>query len=362
MRLGRNAGVICAVLAFALAGAVRAQEAAGAAIRIAVSVDAVSPDAETVRRVVSSSVELYLEREGLTVVPFERRADASAPGDELSRGLADAAREADADFLMIGTTSLAGEQAEVDLRLYEVADRRLVARAQSTERAGLQLDRAIAHLTAVVLEQAQPALAGAARSAEATTDEPDERREPPDGAAPDLTTPGVPTEPEPASTPTRDRLVAIDARFVPFVPVNPAAEYMGFSYRGVSMTLLVLPFPGDLVGIGASVRGLLADAVGVATSAALRSLPLGLTVQLGPGHAPVSAYGRFTGGAAILEATNDILGVFTSIVPYAAAEIGVQADLLGPMALQAFVGFEALFEGSLPILGFSPGVGLTVGI
>lgn len=364
MRLRRDARAICVILAFLLAGMVSAQDAVFQGVRVALAVGAASEDAETARRVVESSTELYLEREGFVVLPLDLRPDASATGDEPPRALVNAARDRQADFLMVGTTALAGEQAEVALRLYELAGRRLIGEASSSERAGLQLDRAIAGLTAEVLAQARPALeATDAQPRGDAAAPPDATGDPDDAGRPGDEPAGRPRAPRVVSAPPPlDRLIAIDARFVPFVPIDPAADYLSFSHRGASATILVLPFPGDVLGAGVSVRGLLAEAIGVATSAALRVLPFGVTIQLAAPDGGVKPYGRVTGGAALLEATNAILGVFTSIVPYVAAEIGIQAGLFGPFGVQAFVGFDAIFEGSLPVLGFSPGIGLTVGI
>lgn len=349
MRLGRNAGVICAVLVFSLTGVVRAQEASLEGARFAVAVGAETPDAETARRIVASSVELYLRTRRVVVVPFDER----PVSVELSGELGRAARRVGADYVILGMAGLDAQEVEVDLRLYAVDGRELLGQARRSQRAGLQVDRAIADLTESVLEQARP------RLVEELSTTGEDREEAEERTAADARDRPVP---EPLAEPPRDRFVWLDARFAPFIPVEPAADYIGITYRSGSATILAFPFSGDLLGLGLSARLLRADAAGVVTSAALRLVPFGLSVQAGPGVADFAPYVRLTGGASRLEATNDVLGGFTSFVPYVAAELGVQAELFGPVAVHVFVGFDALFERSLLILGFSPGIGLAVGI
>jgi hypothetical protein len=113
---------------------------------------------DTVRRVVVSSAELYLEQEGLIAIESESR---PAAGDLPARVFRDA-DDVDADFVLRGLVGLRGNEVTVTLSLFLVETRERLSEASTTEQVGLTLDRAIAGLTGNVLERARPYLIAAA--------------------------------------------------------------------------------------------------------------------------------------------------------------------------------------------------------
>src|SRR6056297_2718575 len=84
-----------------------AADIAGAVVLIAVGTEDGGTD--TVRRVVVSSAELYLDQQGV----IARESDARPPGGELPALVFEEADEADADFLLHGIVSLQGNEVTV---------------------------------------------------------------------------------------------------------------------------------------------------------------------------------------------------------------------------------------------------------
>ncbi|MFW5687951.1 MAG: hypothetical protein ACOC1U_00145 [Spirochaetota bacterium] len=338
---------------------------AGSTVLLIVS--AQSDDSATVRRVVASSVELYLQQEGILVL----QADALFAGSELTPELARAAGDRGADFVLLGTVARDGNAVDVDLVLYLTEARELLARAGATEPVGLTLDRAIAGLTSSLVEQARDYFVAAAAERDsggagsAGVGEGSRRSTATGtGEATGASAAGAPgaggaTSVAPAR---RDRLFVMSGGYAPFVPVDPTSDYLELSLQGATVALYTLPFPVDVVGFGLLARGIVARAQGAATTADLQLVPLALVVRVADADARVAPYLVLGGGAGFLRAVNATLGEFWSIVPYATAEIGMEAAIAGPLGIQLSVGFDALLESSLWIFGFSPGIGLTVGL
>lgn len=337
VRIGQLLSLLCLLVATVGPAFSADSEIAGAVVLV--SVGSEGAGADTVRRVVLSSVELYVDQEGLLGVETDLRPS----GEELERALVNEARDADADFILLGLVSLDGSDVTVSLSLFLVETSEELSRALTTVEVGLTLDRAIAGLTGNVLEQARPYLIAAAR----------ERR---DAAGP-RTEPDVASEPD-TRTP-RDHFVDIATSFAPLVPVADAARYLGPG-MGATAVIHVLPFPGNTVGVGVRARAVLTTATGIATSADLLIAPIGLSVGYTAPSSPFVPFARLAGGVAYIRATHEVLGEFESVVPYANAEIGTRFVVVGPIALEAFVGFEACLEESLLILGFAPSIGVAL--
>jgi hypothetical protein len=100
---------------------------------------------------------------------------------------------------------------------------------------------------------------------------------------------------------------------------------------------------------------------GVATTADLILGPLGVALQLTGRTGPVAPYVRLAGGVAFLRATSAVGEQIETFIPYAGGELGARIDIVGPIGLEASIGFEAVLEQSILILGFSPGIGLVMG-
>lgn len=348
---------------------------AGAAITLVVG----APEGgnETVRRIVASSIELALIRRGVLVVAGTPE-EASDLRSE--RGLADA-RAAGSDFLLQASVTPVGDQIEIVLSLYETVEGDLLARLQAVEPVALTLDRALSTLTDRLLAQSAGSVEAAAaerragiaereaerveqeRAAEAEQAAADERaasrgRAPTDGSA-GAGNAGVPGgAPEPVVAPP-NRVLAVSAGFAPLVPIDRSAAYLALGYGG-TLVLSVMPFADDFFGFGLMVRTAAATVTGAAASVDLLLLPIGLVVSLAQPARPLGAYLRVAAGASFLRATSAVLGSFPDVIPYASADAGVRLGFGIPVSLELGVGVEAYFEGSIVILGVTPGIALVV--
>lgn len=344
---------------------------AGAVITLVVG----TPDggSDTVRRIVSSSIELALIRRGVLVVAGETTVVSEVRSES---GLAEA-RSAGSDFLLQAAVTPIDDEIEIVLSLYETGDGDLLARIQATEPVALTLDRALSTLTDRLLAQGASAVETAAdeRRAEAAARE-NERaaeaaREADEREAADRRASGddarrtegrdagtTPTT-APVGPPLPNRLMSVSAGFVPIVPVDRTASYLTIGYGG-TLVLAVMPFDDDLFGFGLTVRTAFATVTGAATSVDLLLLPLGLTARLAAPAQPLGAFLRVTAGAAFIRATSALLGSFPDVIPYASADAGVRVSIGLPVAIELGVGVESYFEGSIVILGVTPGIALVV--
>ena len=322
---------------------------------VLVDVRSIDEGLASARRVVASSVELALEREGLIVryADAETRSSSDTPESGLPPRLLDAARDTGAHVVLQSTLAGSGDQIDVLLELYDTSPVDLLSRRQSTLQVDLSLDRAVARLTQSLIEPARPALARAASRA-ATDATPEEQTDP--GPA---TTPGD----EAGSTSAApDVLFTAGTGYAPFLPIQPTSDYLGASYQAAKLSLFALPLPGDLLALGLSVRGVLATAAGASATVDVQMLPVGLSARFRGGSQHLAPYLQLTGGVAVLRFLNNVLGSYASVVPYAAGELGMRFRLWTLLGIELSVGFEAVLEESLWIMGFSPGLGISVEI
>ncbi|MFW6293878.1 MAG: hypothetical protein ACOC7V_16370 [Spirochaetota bacterium] len=354
VRRDRQLIISVGLLLLALSGHLASDETEYAGSVVLVAVGSQSEGTETVRRVAYSSVEIYLEQQGIVAVGSELR----PVNDELSAELAEQALAAGADFVLVGTLVLTGNEIDVDLSLYLVDAGQLLTRESGTMPVGLTLDRAISALAASLLDQAAPYLRAAsavrAEDADPTSNSASER------AAVESSPVDLPPVESPLRPMPVERLLAIEVGFVPFLPVDPTAAYIAASVEGASLTALAFPFAGDYLGIGILARGARLVANGAATSAELVLVPVALATRVSGRTSPMAPYLQVGIGGGFVRAENSILGSFTSIVPYGAIELGMRVEIFGRLGAKAYVGFDALLESSLFILGFAPGLGLSV--
>lgn len=354
-----------------------ADEPVGGAV-VLVDVRSVDEGLASARRVVASSVELELEREGLIVryADAETRSSSATPEGGLPPYLRDAARDTGAHVVLRSTLAGSGDRIDVLLELYDASTVDLLSRRQSSLEVDLSLDRSIARLTQSLIEPARPALARAA--SRAATDATARAHAGPDPAAtPDgRTGPQDQDVPEARSTPdgrtgsveagstsaAPDLLFTAGTGYAPFLPIEPTSDYLGASYQAAKLSLFALPLPGDLLALGLSVRGVLATAAGASAAVDVQMLPVGLSARFRGGSQPLVPYLQLTGGVAVLRFLNDVLGSYAGVVPYAAGELGMRLRLWTLLGIELSVGFEAVLEESLWIMGFSPGLGISVEI
>ena len=319
---------------------------AGAAALVAIGADGEGGD--TIRRVALSSIQIYLEQEGVAVYPSDER-----PTDEnLTRAITRDGDRSEAQFVVHGLLTVDGGEVDVQLRLFLLDGEQLLATDSSVEPIGLTLDRAIGALTGSLVERARPYFeAAAAQRVETGTVVSTQDT----GLELTFVPPG--TE-QVAVTPAKDRLFAFEASYAPFFPVDAAAGYVSSSYSAASVTILSMPFSVDYLGLGLTVRGILADATGASTSASLQMLPFGITARFSGEPAPYAPFVLATAGGAVLAAENPTLGSFVSFAPAFSGAIGMRFELERFGGAQVYIGFDAILEGSISILGFSPGLGL----
>ena len=352
MRSARRLIPIACFLALAVLPVLAADTSiAGAVILLTVGTEDGSTD--TIRRVVVSSAELYMDQQGIIALESGARPGAG----DLPESVFEEAEAMEADFVLHGIVRPQGDEVTVTLLLHFVETGEILARASATEQVGLTLDRAIAGLTGNVLEQARPYLVAAATEGRARADA--ETVPPGTMTGDDGDRPIGPRTVAATTSAPPNRLLALSAAFSPLVPVDAAASYFGLSY-GASLSLFVLPFPRDVLGVGLVARGVRADVTGVVTTADLLLAPLGVAVRITAPTEPFAPYLRFAGGAAWLQATSAVGEEIESFVPYVGGELGVRIGIVRAIGVEASVGFEAFFEQSVLILGFAPSIGIAV--
>lgn len=338
---------------------------AGTATVVAVSADDAGSD--TVRRVILSSIVLYLEQEGIIPIESSER----ELTDDLDRRVLRQSSSVGAEFALQAIATLGRGEVTVDISLFLVETGELLSRAQSTEEVGLTLDRAIAGLTGNVLQQARPFLEAAA--AERRTEEapPPERdgvfgdgtdlvRAPSGSAGQTVVTPGSGRT---TTIQVPDRILAATVLFAPMIPVGTTASYFGIGYAG-TLAVTAVPFERDTIGFGMTARAVLSQATGAATTAQALLVPIGLSARFSSDPTPIATHLRVTFGGAVFQLRAGSQGDFTKIAPYAGAELGMRMEF-GNVGLVGAVSFEAYLDSIQPftlLLGFAPGVGISLAL
>lgn len=362
--------IILVLALLAGAQALRADERIAGAV-VAITVGPRSEGSDTVRRVIASSIEVHLRQVGLMPIDGESWEQAEAQQEVVERW-----EGSDVDFLLLARLTAAEPAIDVELSLYLNETRQLLARVRSTEPVGLTLDRAIAGLVANLIEQSRPYIQAAAderraRIAELHAEEPHpaEDAHPAEEAPPaadehpvdvvEAVSPAEPAAKGPAAFVPDSHFMEISSRYAPFVPVGAAARYIGLG-PGVGLTLNFFPFRTDWFGVGLAGRGVLAQAAGAAATADLMLGSAGVSLLFSATEGRVLPYLGVVGGASYFRATNESLGTFETVVPYAEAGLGIQVRLFGPFRLDVVVGIEGYLADSLLLLGFAPGIGLSL--
>ncbi len=349
--------------------ALRADERIAGAV-VVIGVGPGSEGSDTVRRVVASSVEVYLRQ--VLLVPID---GGSWDGDDAARAVAERWADSDVDFLLLARLEAGESTIDVELSLYLHDTGQLLTRTRGTEAIGLTLDRAIAGLVASLVEQSRPYLRAAADERRVRLSEvaaADDPPEVPPGAPPEVppmsgagaigeVRPGEPAGRGPAASAPDRHFMGVSSRYAPLVPVGTAAAYLGLG-RGVGLRLDFFPLGTDWFAVGFAGRGVLAQATGAAARADLVLASAGIGVTFCATEGRVVPYLGVTAGASFFRATNETLGTFETVVPYGEAGLGVQVRLFGPFRLDVGVGFEAYLTESILLLGFAPGIGLAVRI
>lgn len=388
--------------------------------RVSISVESGNQAAEPLLRVVSSSLEVYLNLEDMEIV------------EAGSDSVADAAGERAADLALEATVHRFDDEVSVDLLLRDGRSGVLLGEQSVRESMGRNLDRPIVELAGVLFSgvevrardrRTESTIAASRVDTSQSESEPSDSSGP-TGAASDVelsrtqvadpsprqgegTPPVLPAQSvesevrtqtggietrgresgavDSAPTAGADRRtvaesvtpsgpgaprgseqagsarVAVSTVFSPILPVEAAARYIGASY-GATACLTVLPFAGRAIGFGLSVRAIGTTIEGLVASADLLLFPIGVVIQFAGELGPVRPLGRVTAGATVLQARNSALGDVAKLLPYAAVDLGARAALGKVIDVEIGVGFEAHFEQSIFILGFSPSIGLVVSL
>lgn len=320
-----------------------AQEPSATQLTFVFSLSAAAEQPGPVSRVVASSVELHLEQEGIAVINKSRPVEAGS----LSPSLVELADEIGTPWVLQAIVQQEQqEQVTILLQLFNARDRTLAAEVAGEEAVGLRLDRAVADLTAELLD-----VAGDLLSLPGTETRPASPRTPPVESEPAITSEALP-----------DHTLAIGLRYTPFVPVAGSGRYINVTPAGISLLVAALPFDTDAVAVGLGFNGLVAEAKGVAATATLQAASISLVGRISGTAGPVWPFATASGGVTLLLAENELLGSYTALVPSGSVGLGVDLWLADGLVMQLSVGFEVLFEQSILIMGFSPGVGLELRI
>ncbi len=332
-------------------------------LEVAVASGAASNEISAEQQAVRSSIIVWLDRRD--AVPYEVEENIAGLDDPVAGSLA-RAREEGSDLLIIATVQGDDSKLTTNLQLYEVETGTLLAVTEGEEVVGLTFDRAVGRLTETLLRSAESTIAAvASEESEPTTEpadspvtrEPSERERPSDTSPAWRPLPGV--EPQPTGSGAPTPLMAFRLGISPQAPVYESATYLGFSW-GASLQATLFPGRNGLWGVGLAGRAILSQASGAAASASVLTAPFGITAELSPRLEPIAPVLRLMAGAAYMRATNEQLGAFTSIVPYAALELGSLLPMTDPIALELGLGIEVLVERSIPLIGLYPSLSLLV--
>lgn len=366
-------------------------------VTVALSVDLGDSSQQSLARVVQGAVEVSLTRYGLR---------ASDPANSDSE-----------DFALEATVHQTKGSAEVTLELRDAVSGRLLSAGRMRHAVDLTLDRPITSLATQMLDQARPALLAAAerRAAQrgiAAVDEPNSAEEAatkpddtePGNAAPVREVPseataqapssrgGINTQPpaagrftasrnmrpappalpvappreSPASTsPASPRTarkgpgLMVSTAAASVLPVHRSARYMSVSYGGAA-SLVGFPFAARALGLGVTVGGVAGTITGSAATASLLLVPVAIVVTLVDVSSAVAPCIRLEGGAAVMQASTRAAGVLAKLVPHGGVDLGARAAISRRLDAQLSVGFDAYFEGSILLIGFSPTLGLAM--
>ena len=166
-----------------------------------------------------------------------------------------------------------------------------------------------------------------------------------------------PAAPAPQGRP--DRTASVSAGVAPYLPVAAGTAYLDAALGG-SFAVTLLPGPRDVLAAGLFARAYYGTASGVAADADLLLVPFGALVRAASPGSPITPYVGVGLGASVVSARNPILGSYTKVIPYGAAEFGIQIELLPAAGIEIGVGFEAYLESSILLIGFAPVAGVFV--
>ncbi len=360
MRLSSSFAVV--LLFFLLAPPLHAQDT-GDSPTLILSVRASDETSATVTRIVTSSIELHLEREGLFSVPTDLPRAETA----LSPALVAAAKDLGTPWVLLVDLAQTAQDVAVTLSVVAADGAGTAASVSAVVPVGLTLDRAVVELTDELIESARPALAASPPKAPPVQEVPRTGTSAPDGLLPpgDSDTaaagpqpgPGIPVAPAPAN-----HLLAVGVRYTPFIPVAGSSRYLDVSLAGVAAVVAVLPLQTDLLAVGLGLNGLMTRASGASAAAAVQAGSISLLLRIAGSGGGFAPFLSLRGGVSLIAAENETLGSFSGLAPYGAAQIGTDLPIAGGLSLQLAVDFELLFEQSILIMGFSPGVGLEIRI
>lgn len=337
---------------------------------VAVASGAESGEIAAQQQAVRSSIIVWLDRQDAE--PFEVSENVALFEDPVAGSLT---RAEGHDLLIIATVEGDDDELTTILRLYDVEAETLLAVAESTDEVGLTFDRAVGQLTETLLRSAESTIAALVErepiDADGTpepggTTEPnespetrnpaaDQRRSDPTPAPRPL--PGAQSEPviSRASSP----LLAFRLGISPQAPVYESATYLGFSW-GASLQAALFPGRNGLWAVGLAGRVILSQASGSAASANVLTAPFGVTAELSPRLEPLAPVLRLTAGAAYMRATNEQLGAFTSIVPYASLDLASLVSLTDLINIEVGLGIEVLVERTIALIGLYPSISVLI--
>ncbi|TVQ17215.1 MAG: hypothetical protein EA382_19145 [Spirochaetaceae bacterium] len=302
------------------------------------------------------------------------------PGDQASQAVARVVADAvivrlqlrgfgvdasDHPVLVSGVATVARNDVRVELTLApnepfdNESDQALPRRVAGVLPIDINLDRAVGQLVDDLLDSASPLLAAISdHQAQIARERDPVVPEPPEETIRPVPGPVPPPIEIPADRTIRPVHLGILAGFSPAVPALEAARYVGPSL-GASMLIVWFPTGREGFAVGVTGRYVSAQVTGVAASGPLTIVPFGLSIGSGVPGARVSPYARVSAGMAFFKSEHPVLGSVQSLLPWAAADLGMRLSF-GFARLELGAGAEAYLDGDTLLLAFVPAVAFGV--
>ncbi len=329
------------------------------------------PEYRTLGDVVFETALLSLEEHGLEVVTLPAGAEAPEPAASAAT-FASLVESYDADFVLSAGYEVDGDSVTIDLTWLDGADKSTAFRVTASGRIDLSLDRLITDTVRRMLDTSAESIDEQLAAVESTRvqpeAEPDAASEGPSrsAATPEsvLREPGSPGRSS-KEIPALGNFLEVSTGFSAFVTVGNASSYSTLGYNPMmSMSYLIgLARPSTLnIGLESGVNIL--EMKGISLSARVLIIPVGAHIgytYMAGGSLEVTA--GLSGGPALFvlkpsaePAENLGWECKMKLGQYATADAGVLIHLGKAMGVHLAVGYDAYFEGSAVIMGFTPAV------
>jgi len=301
---------------------------------------------ESIDRTVADATSVYVRWLGMS---SQIAAEDFPPAEPTRRDLSRIGPESDFVLVEIWTVAAAQDSAiELQATIYESSSATPLARRTGTVRMDRSAERDVVELLQELFDEATTVLVDSGSKLVDWGI---------DGRPPVVTE----TNPVQADLPRRSPgFLELGIAYAPVFAVADTTRFYRFGHGGGSYAGLVLGRRSAVV-LGVAGSAFITSASGLAADGDLLVVPLGATVRIRSNPSPVGAFAAIGAGGALVRLTNQYLGTFSKVVPFASAGFGLSVAISSWFGLNAGVSMDAVFEGSTILTEFVPAVSVYMG-